>query len=109
MQPNLPKPIVDYIAAENCGDAKAFGLCFADNAIVRDEGHTYEGLSAIQNWKADSKAKYQHTVAPLSSTESNGKTIVTIRLTGNFPGSPADVDFAFSLAGGEITFLEIGS
>ena len=45
MQPHLPKPIADYIAADNGDDKEAFGLCFNDNAVVRDEGHTYEGLT----------------------------------------------------------------
>jgi hypothetical protein len=98
MQPHLPKPIADYIAADNGDDKEAFGLCFNDNAVVRDEGHTYEGLTAIENWRAVSKAKYR-----------NGKTIVTSRLTGNFPGSPADVDFAFSIVGRKIAMLEIGT
>jgi hypothetical protein len=109
MQPHLPKPIADYIAADNGDDKEAFGLCFNDNAVVRDEGHTYEGLTAIENWRAVSKAKYRQTVVLLDSVERNGKTIVTSRLTGNFPGSPADVDFAFSIVGRKIAMLEIGT
>ena len=36
------------------------------------------------------------------------KTIVTSRLTGNFPGSPIEVRFVFRLDGDKIASLEIG-
>ena len=47
---DLPKPIAIYIAAENRGDAEALGQCFAQHAVVRDEGQTIEGLTAIKQW-----------------------------------------------------------
>lgn len=104
----LAPPIAEYIAAKNARDADRFGKCFVEYAIVRDEGHTYRGRSAIEQWNMQARAKYQHQVEAISATESGGKTVVTMRLTGNFPGSPADVDFAFQLAHGKIAVLEIG-
>jgi hypothetical protein len=104
---NLPKPIALYVAAENSGDVNLFDECFADDAIVRDESETHKGLAAIKDWKAETKRKYQHTVDPLRITERGGKFIVTNRLTGNFPGSPIELDFVFTLAGDKIASLEI--
>jgi hypothetical protein len=104
---NLPTPIAIYIAAENRGDTGALAQCFAENAMVRDEGKTIEGLAAIKQWKAETKKKYQHTVEPLASVQKDGKTIVTNRLTGNFPGSPIELEFVFTLDGDKITSLEI--
>ncbi len=104
---NLPKPIVLYIAAENSGDISLFDQCFVDDAVVRDENETHRGLPAIKKWKAETKRKYQHTVEPLSVIQKEGKTIVTNRLTGNFPGSPIELDFAFTLSGDKIVSLEI--
>jgi ketosteroid isomerase-like protein len=106
---NLPKPIAIYIAAENSGDTEALAKCFAENAIVRDEGQTIEGLAAIKKWKAETKEKYQHTIEPLASTQKDDKAIVTNRLTGNFPGSPIELEFVFALDGDKITSLEIRS
>ena len=103
----LPTPIAIYIAAENSGDTDALPKCFAGNAIVRDEGQTIEGLAAIKRWKAETKKKYQHTVEPLASAEKDGKTIVTSRLTGNFPGSPIELQFIFGLDDNKIVSLEI--
>jgi hypothetical protein len=104
---NLPKPIALYLAAENSGDTSLFGQCFTGNAIVRDENETHTGLDAIKKWKAETKKKYQHTIEPLSVVQKEGKTIVTNRLTGNFPGSPIELDFAFTLSGDKIVSLEI--
>ena len=106
---NLPKPIALYVAAENSGDANLLDQCFAENAVVKDEGQTIEGLAAIKKWKAETKKKYQHTIEPLACTQKDGKTIVTNRLTGNFPGSPIELEFVFALDGNKIAALDIRS
>jgi hypothetical protein len=93
--------------AENRGDVKALGKCFAENAVVRDEGQTIEDVAAIKEWKAETKRKYQHTIEPLASAQKDGNTIVTNRLTGNFPGSPIELEFVFTLDGEKIVELEI--
>jgi hypothetical protein len=104
---NLPKPIARYVAAENSGDANLFDLCFAEGAVVRDENETHRGLAEIKKWKAETKKKYQHTVDPLSLSEKDGRFIVTNRLTGNFPGSPIELEFVFTLKDDKIVSLEI--
>jgi hypothetical protein len=105
----LPTPIAIYIAAENRGDTEALARCIAEDAVVRDEGQTIEGLAAIKQWKAETRKKYQHTIEPLASVKKGGKTIVTNRLTGNFPGSPIELEFVFTLKGNKIANLEIRS
>ncbi|HEY6206194.1 MAG TPA: nuclear transport factor 2 family protein [Chthoniobacterales bacterium] len=104
---NLPKPIALYIEAENSGDVSLFDQCFTDDAVVFDENERHEGLPAIKEWKSETKRKYQHTVEPLSIIEKAGRTIVTNRLTGKFPGSPIELEFAFTLRGNKIVSLEI--
>jgi hypothetical protein len=105
---DLPEPIKAYVAAENGDDPQAFAQCFADDAVVRDEGRTFEGLDAIKQWKVETKKKYRHTVEPIRSIRREGAILVTSRLTGSFPGSPVTVDFIFKLEGGKIVSLEIG-
>ncbi len=107
MRLQLPKPIEIYLAAENAEDADALAMCFAPDAIVVDEGRTIEGLNAIKAWTLETKKKYQHPVEPTAIAERGGKTVVTTRLAGNFPGSPIKVDFVFRLEGGKIAALEI--
>ena len=106
---NLPTPIAIYIDAENRGDTEALAQCFAEDAVVRDEGKTIEGLADIKRWKAETKKKYQHTIEPLASAQNDGRIIVTNRLTGNFPGSPIDLEFVFTLDGNKIASLDIRS
>ena len=103
----LPTPIAIYIDAENRGDTEALAQCFAEDAVVRDEGQTIEGLAAIKQWKAETRRKYHHTIEPLASTQKDDKIIVTNRLTGNFPGSPIKLEFVFTLDGDKIASLEI--
>jgi len=104
---NLPKPISAYISAENSGDTNLFDQCFAEDATVRDENETHKGLAEIKKWKAETKRKYQHTLDPLRTVERDSKFTVTNRLTGNFPGSPIELDFVFTIRNDKIVSLEI--
>jgi hypothetical protein len=107
MSIQLPKSIETYMVSENTHDTEALAQCFAVDAIVRDEGRTIKGLAAIKDWKVASKKKYQHTVEPIGVVERDGKTVVTGRVSGNFPGSPVDLQFIFGLEGDKIASLEI--
>jgi len=108
MSIRLPPAIERYVKAENSGDVASLSECFAQTAVVRDEGRTHRGLEAIQRWKAETAKKYKHTMEPLAVVNEGGKTMVTNRLAGSFPGSPIEVRFAFQLEGDRITSLEIG-
>ena len=103
---DLPKPIAAYFTADK-GASEAVAQCFTKNAVVQDEGHTYDGRAAIRRWKADASAKYQYTCEPFACEQKDGKFIVTSRLTGNFPGSPVNLRFLFGLDGDKIASLEI--
>ena len=103
---NLPEPIAAYFDADNL-DAHAVARCFTTNGLVLDEGKTHSGLAAIEAWKTDSSAKYTYTAKP-HTLEKQGRTyIVTARVAGNFPGSPVDLRYSFTLERGKIATLEI--
>jgi SnoaL-like protein len=104
----LPKPIAAYFAAENSDDTEALLQCFAEHAVVRDEGQTIEGLAAIKQWHVEAKKKYHHTVQPIDAVERDGKTVVIGKVSGNFPNSPVTLDYIFGLEGEKIASLEIG-
>jgi hypothetical protein len=105
----LPKPIEVFMSSENAHDTDALAECFASDATVRDEGQTLKGLKAIKAWRLETAKKYQHTVEPIAAAARDGKTVVSTKLTGNFPGSPVTLDFVFTLEGGRIAALEIQS
>jgi hypothetical protein len=107
MELPLPRPIETYIRAENSGDVDAVANCFAPYATVRDEGHLYEGVPAIKNWKASTKKRYDQTVTPLEISTSNGNATLKAKLAGTFPGSPVIASFHFALVNDQIASLRI--
>ena len=106
MSIKLIKPVACYFTADK-GDAEAIASCFAQHAVVKDEGHTYTGLAAIKQWKMSASTKYTYTSVPIATEEKDGKTIVTSRVSGNFPGSPVDLRYFSEVEGDKISSLEI--
>lgn len=104
--PSLSTPIAAYFAADKA-DSAAVSRCFTENAVVKDEGHVYTGTAEIARWKEEASTKYEYTCQPIACEESDGRTVVTCTVTGNFPGSPVDLRFFFELAGEKISSLEI--
>jgi len=103
----LPKPIATYFAAEKDGDAGALAQCFTPDGVVHDEGNTFMGAPAIEQWNANARAKYHQSVVPLRATERDGAIVVVARVSGDFPGSPVDLQHVFRLHGEKIASLEI--
>jgi hypothetical protein len=104
---NPPSPIQAYFDADSRGDGAALINAFVADAVVRDEGQSHAGRQAIHAWWHATKAKYQHTVEPLETSQTDDVTKVFARVTGQFPGSPATMIFAFRVKGDQITSLEI--
>ena len=103
---DLPAPVAAYFAADTTG-AEAVAQCFTDGAVVIDERQEYRGRTAIARWKAEASAKFRYTVERLGVHVSGDQTTVTGRVTGDFPGSPVDLQYRFTLEGDKIARLEI--
>ncbi len=101
----LPEPIARYFAADSTEGAVAD--CFTPDAVVVDERRTHEGRDAIARWKAEASKQYQYVTEPFAIDERGDMIVVTAHLTGNFPGSPVDLRYGFTLADGAIARLEI--
>lgn len=102
----LPLPIAAYFAADSA-DGTAVADCFTADAVVIDEKQTHRGRAAIARWKTAAAAKYDYSSEPITTDDQGGRIIVTARVTGNFPGSPVDLRYAFTLEGQEIARLEV--
>jgi uncharacterized protein (TIGR02246 family) len=107
MPVELPTPITAYIAGSNAHDAVACAACFTDDAIVRDEGREREGVAEIREWMEEVSRKYRPTVDVVDVAATGDRTIITGRVAGDFPGSPVELRYAFTLAGAKIARLEI--
>lgn len=105
----LPPPIQAYFTADTNEDVPALTETFAPDAVVRDEGGSHAGRAAIAAWWRAAKDKYRYVAAPLDA-DAQGDTIrVRAQVTGDFPGSPAILTFAFRLTDRAIAELEIGA
>jgi hypothetical protein len=103
----LPRPIADYFTADAANVADAVARCFTQTAVVTDERRIHRGREAIRAWKVSASAAYSYTVEPVSIASEDGRTVVTGRVEGDFPGSPVDLRYRFVLDGEEIAALEI--
>ena len=103
----LPGPVADYVDRANAQDANAVAACFDEDAVVWDEGRERQGIAAIREWAEEVSRKYRPIVDVVAVAEANGRTIVTGRVSGNFPGSPIDLRYVFALHGKNIARLEI--
>ena len=103
----LPAPVLTYLAAEKAKNPEMLTCCFADDALVHDEGRDHRGMDAIKAWKKAAEAKYTYILEPLNASVTDRTVILRARLTGNFPGSPVELDHTLTLANDKITSLEI--
>ncbi|MDX2290395.1 MAG: nuclear transport factor 2 family protein [Hyphomicrobiaceae bacterium] len=103
----LPVIIDLYFATENAHHASAIEQCFASGAVVHDEGKLITGVEAIKAWRIETREKYHHTVEPLSVATRDGKVVVTSKVSGNFPGSPINLDYNFEIVEDLVVSLEI--
>ncbi len=107
MSIQLPDPVATFFKVGNGADSSLLTHCFVDDASVQDEGHAYRGHEAIQSWLQRSKAKYEYSAEPLNVSQQDASVTVIARVTGNFPGSPVQLEYVFHLLGNQIESLEI--
>jgi hypothetical protein len=104
---NIPAPVANYLAADKANDLDKFAQCFTWDALVHDERRDYRGIEAIKSWKQHTAAKYNYSVEPLKVSVDGDKVTLSARLTGTFPGSPAQLEYDFTLSNGRIAALDI--
>ncbi len=105
---DAPEPIAAYLAAE-AKDANALSRCFTEDGTVHDVGRDYRGRDAIPQWKQAADEKYRYVLQLVNAQTHGNKVTVRARLTGEFPGSPVELDHIFKLSNNKIASLEIRS
>jgi len=104
---DLPPVVVEYLSAERAKDATRLSLCFVEDGVVHDEGRDRRGRDGIRQWKEEVDAKYRYVSEPLAASVQEDTVTLRTRLTGDFPGSPIEVNHIFRLERGQIASLEI--
>lgn len=107
MSLSLPDAITTYFSISNGANNTHLGDCFTQDACVLDEGETHCGRTAIQAWLRATRANIEYSVEPISVSQQGNTMVVTATVTGNFPGSPVQLDHTFQLADMQIQSLEI--
>ena len=108
MKFNLPSILLRYFEAQNAHDIEAMVACFAPDATVRDEGRTIIGSEAIRAWKKETSLKYHITAEPFECRVEADCNVAAVKVSGNFPGSPANLTYRFGFsADGRINKLEV--
>ena len=105
---NLPSPIRTYCEADGKPDGAAPMSAFAADAVVEDEGNTHRGYDAIEAWWRNAKARTQHIAEPIAISAKGELVEVRAKVSGNFPGSPAELTFSFRLSDGEDAIVRLG-
>lgn len=102
-----PQVLSDYFAAANDGRIHDAAACFAADALVHDENHDHVGFDAIQAWIEDTTRKYQPK-AEVDRIEAVDDAFVAVAtVSGTFPGSPAQLEYTFTVRDGKIARLSI--
>jgi hypothetical protein len=107
MSLDLPASIARYFAADIDPNPQSVAECFSENGAVRDKSQVHTGHDEIRRWKVDYSKKYTARSTPLSVAHDRGRTVVTCKVEGSFPGSPIDLRFFFRVEGDKIGELEI--
>ena len=97
---SLPDPIAAYFRAQNAHDVDGM---LGDLRLVRracaTKGRSMTGCAAIRAWIDDTTRKYRPSVTPLDIEQMDGRSIVKVRVSGTFPGSPIELSFRFKARG----------
>jgi hypothetical protein len=105
---SIPSPIGAYLLAENSRNPRAVAACFKPDGVVRDEGKIRRGRTEIEAWKTETSAQYSAQIAPVEVSTVEGGYLLLASVSGNFPGSPLNMNFRFSVSDSLIDLLEIG-
>ena len=106
---NLPPVIPRYIDASNAHDVRTIVDCFAADAVVGDENAMRHGKIDIRRRATETIEKYKFQFKPLSVDERGAETILSVEVSGSFPGSPVTLDYRFTIAHDKIQSLIIDS
>ncbi|MDF3003105.1 MAG: hypothetical protein K0Q48_3224 [Bacillota bacterium] len=103
----LPASIASFFQASVEYDEELLAGCFAEEAILQDEGMEYRGPAEISRHIIKANRDAAVTKELIDFKEKEGVPVATAMLSGDFEGSPLPLDFHFILSGDKIRSLDI--
>ena len=103
----LTQPIAAYYHASDIFDENLLAGCFAEDAMLVDEGETYYGPVAVSRHILEANRGAKVMTEITNCVEKDGETVVTAVISGNFEGSPIPLDYCFTIHNGKIKNLNI--
>jgi hypothetical protein len=103
-----PSEIINgLVEAINTHDEDHLVACFSHQATIRDGGLEYRGLSAIRRWIREAFDRYALHLK-VTGVSGQGQTwFFHARVSGNFEGSPVQLEHSLTIKNGKIANLEI--
>ena len=108
MNINLPPVIDAFFRATNTREFADFLSLFTGDAHVNDEANDHYGKE-IATWIDQATADTKPTADVTGITDGNGQFVVTARVSGEFPGSPIQLTYYFTLKDDKIATLLINA
>jgi anti-sigma factor RsiW len=105
---SLPAAVEAFFDADHRNDPDGVVAAFLPDGSVTDEGVHRHRSDAIRSWWIAAKDKYRHVAVPIEVADLGATTRVRATVTGRFAGSPAVLNYTFTMADGKIAGLEIG-
>lgn len=104
----LPKVVTRYLDAHRVRDADVAIAAFTPDATVVDDGCTYAGHDAIREFLTKAAAEFTFTSTLIAVEQPGERLWVAVHhVAGDFPGSPIDLRYTFTLQEGLIASLVI--
>lgn len=104
----VPAVVTAHLAAHEARDAERELDCYADQAVVVDDGHTYRGRAEIQRWLATAASEFTYTTELVAvRPDDDGRWTAIHHLEGDFPGGVVDLRYRYTLDSDRITKLVI--
>jgi ketosteroid isomerase-like protein len=105
---DLSPHINAYFELMDTRDTARIVEVFTPDAVVHDDGHSYQGHDAIRNWITGPASEYSTTATWISARQSSARAEAAILLEGDFPGGRVELHYTFEQAvDGLITDLTI--
>lgn len=102
---NIPPLLTRFVESMNHQDTAAFLACFADDAIVEDEGKTHRGLDEIKTWIETAFVESRPWLEVTSFNPTATGSVITGIVSGTFPGSPVELHYHLIHDADQITGL----